>query len=177
MDPDTSASRGNYHAHEDIGRTEDVDRFFRLHSTRLDRFSARKPVKADFWTLRDSAQHKAPCLLMTEGQLQRDFQRSRPSRLKRRCDAADRPSAAQHQIRHRDRLSKQRTGQYVNWVPESGGVRYVVSLQSESHLGGVRQPELALQGCIQVCQPVAANRVPAEVSSQTGTWSGERCWI
>src|SRR5262249_56482 len=54
---------------------------------------------------------------------------------------------------------------------------YVVSLQSESHLGGVRQPELALQGCIQVCQPVAANRVPAEVSSQTGTWSGERCWI
>ena len=27
MDPDTSASRGNYHAHEHIGRTEDVDRF------------------------------------------------------------------------------------------------------------------------------------------------------
>ena len=34
MDPDTSASRGNYHAHEHIGRTEDVDHSFMLHSTR-----------------------------------------------------------------------------------------------------------------------------------------------
>src|SRR5262249_39237302 len=54
MDPDTIASRGNYHAHEHIGRTHE-SLFFSQASTRHERLSALQPVQASFWTLRGTA--------------------------------------------------------------------------------------------------------------------------
>src|SRR5262245_47699472 len=53
MDPDTIASRGNYHAHEHISRTHE-SLFFSQASTRHERLSALQPVQASFWTLRET---------------------------------------------------------------------------------------------------------------------------